>query len=158
MSDAVQQQLTESHIQSFTDLTDAERTLFIDKAAKTIHGGISESQTFQIIFTFSLNLTSGMDTTEGFFFCIVIFRLRLPTSYIFVIMHFKNLGDFYMQLYGQVSKVLDQHLNNQVAKELLEDFPVATKSDLILEGAQVHGVLGPPFGFDQNQQSIFFKN
>ena len=43
-----------------------------------------------------------------------------------------------MQLYGQVSKVLDQHLNNQVAKELLEDFPISTKSDLILEGAQVH--------------------
>ena len=39
LSDAVQQQLTESHIQTFTDLTDAERTLFIDKAAKTIHGG-----------------------------------------------------------------------------------------------------------------------
>ena len=43
-----------------------------------------------------------------------------------------------MQLYGQVSKVLDQHLNNHVAKELLEDFPISTKSDLILEGAQVH--------------------
>ena len=43
-----------------------------------------------------------------------------------------------MQLYGQVSKVLDQHLNNQVAKELLEDFPISTKSDLILEGAQVY--------------------
>ena len=39
LSDAVQQQLTESHIQTFTDLTDAERTLFIDKAAKQIHGG-----------------------------------------------------------------------------------------------------------------------
>ena len=47
-------------------------------------------------------------------------------------------GDAYMQLYGQVSKVLDQHLNNQVAKELLEDFPISTKSDLILEGAQVY--------------------
>ena len=45
-----------------------------------------------------------------------------------------------MQLYGQVSKVLDQHLNNQVAKELLEDFPISTKSDLILEGAQVYSI------------------
>ena len=49
-------------------------------------------------------------------------------------------GDAYMQLYGQVSKVLDQHLNNQVAKELLEDFPISTKSDLILEGAQVYSI------------------
>ncbi len=42
-----------------------------------------------------------------------------------------------MDLYGQVSKVLDQHLNNDVAKQLLEDFPINTKSDLILDSAQV---------------------
>ena len=43
-----------------------------------------------------------------------------------------------MQLYGQVSTVLDQHLKQPSGKELLEDFPISTKSDLILEGAQVH--------------------
>jgi len=38
--DAVQQQLKESHVQAFTDLTAPERQLFMERAAKAIHGGM----------------------------------------------------------------------------------------------------------------------
>ncbi|XP_070572831.1 uncharacterized protein [Ptychodera flava] len=81
--DAIQQQLTESKITYFTDLSEAEKTLFMQRAAKAIQHGKS-------------------------------FR-TLQTS---------------------VSHSLDQHLNNQVARELLEDFPVITKSDLVLNHAR----------------------
>ncbi|XP_077995375.1 uncharacterized protein LOC144448905 isoform X2 [Glandiceps talaboti] len=81
--DAIQQQLTESKVTYFTDLSEAEKTLFMQRAAKAIQHGKS----------------------------------------------FTNLQ-------VNVSHSLDQHLNNQVAKELLEDFPVITKSDLVLGHAR----------------------
>ena len=31
---------------------------------------------------------------------------------------------------------LDQHLNNEVARQLMEDFPINTKSDLVLDCAE----------------------
>ena len=31
---------------------------------------------------------------------------------------------------------MDQHLNNEVAKQLMEDYPINTKTDLILDCAQ----------------------
>ena len=34
--DAIQQQLAQSHVTYFTDLTDAEKSLFMDRAAKSI--------------------------------------------------------------------------------------------------------------------------
>ncbi|KAK6473395.1 hypothetical protein HHUSO_G26801 [Huso huso] len=37
--DAVQQQLVESHVNFFTDLSEAEKTLFLERAAKAIHSG-----------------------------------------------------------------------------------------------------------------------
>nr|XP_006812621.1 PREDICTED: uncharacterized protein LOC102808036 [Saccoglossus kowalevskii] len=81
--DAIQQQLTESKITYFTDLSEAEKTLFMQRAAKAIQHGKA----------------------------------------------FRNVQT-------NVSHSLDQHLNNQVAKELLEDFPVITKSDLIISHAR----------------------
>ncbi|XP_066551196.1 uncharacterized protein LOC136717661 [Amia ocellicauda] len=37
--EAVQQQLTESHVSLFTDLSEAEKTLFLERAAKAVHRG-----------------------------------------------------------------------------------------------------------------------
>ncbi|KAK6184233.1 hypothetical protein SNE40_002067 [Patella caerulea] len=83
LHDAIQQQLTESHVQYFTDLSEPEKELFMQRATKAIEGGSVS----------------------------------------------KNVA-------GKVTNLLDQHLNNDVAKQLLEDYPVDTKSDLIIEGAE----------------------
>ena len=37
--DAIEQQLTEGDVQSFTDLTDSERVLFLERASQAIHDG-----------------------------------------------------------------------------------------------------------------------
>lgn len=50
-------------------------------------------------------------------------------------------GKTYKELYGKVSGSIDQHLNNDVARTLMEDYPINSKSDLILEGAQ-DGIVG----------------
>lgn len=39
--DAVQQQLTESHVSYFSDLTDSEKIMFLDRAAKLVRNGSS---------------------------------------------------------------------------------------------------------------------
>ncbi|ESP02547.1 hypothetical protein LOTGIDRAFT_171946 [Lottia gigantea] len=83
LHDAIQQQLTESHVQYFTDLSEPEKELFMLRATKAIEG-----------------------------------------------------GNVYKNVSGKVSNLLDQHLNNDVAKQLLEDYPIDTKSDLIIEGAE----------------------
>ena len=46
------------------------------------------------------------------------------------------LGQKFLDLYSKASIVLDQHLNNEVARQLMEEFPINTKSDLILDCAQ----------------------
>ena len=46
------------------------------------------------------------------------------------------LGKPYRDLYNKCSVALDQHLNNDVARQLLEDMPINTKSDLIVDAAQ----------------------
>ncbi len=50
-------------------------------------------------------------------------------------------GKSHNSLYGKLSESLDQHLNNEVSRQLLEDYPVSTKTDLILECAQ-DGAIG----------------
>ncbi|XP_078599410.1 uncharacterized protein LOC144874756 isoform X2 [Branchiostoma floridae x Branchiostoma japonicum] len=81
--DAVQQQLTESHVKYFSDLSEAEKELFMERAVRAIQHGSS-----------------------------------------------------FTTLNAQVSKMLDMALNNEVARELLEDHPVNTKSDLVLGHAR----------------------
>ena len=44
-------------------------------------------------------------------------------------------------MYSKASVALDQYLNNEVARQLMEDFPINTKSDLILDAAQ-EGAIG----------------
>jgi hypothetical protein len=39
LNDAIQQQLTQNHVQYFTDLSDAEKELFMQRATKAIEGG-----------------------------------------------------------------------------------------------------------------------
>lgn len=39
LHEAVQQQLTESHVQYFSDLSEAEKELFMERATKAIEGG-----------------------------------------------------------------------------------------------------------------------
>ncbi|XP_019622029.1 PREDICTED: uncharacterized protein LOC109468212 [Branchiostoma belcheri] len=81
--DAIQQQLTESHVKYFSDLSEAEKELFMERAVRAIQHGSS-----------------------------------------------------FTTLNAQVSKMLDMALNNEVARELLEDHPVNTKSDLVLGHAR----------------------
>ena len=50
--------------------------------------------------------------------------------------YFHFLGNAYKELYSQVSVSLDQNLNNEVARQLMEDYPLNTKSDIVLECAQ----------------------
>lgn len=40
LHDAIQQQLTESHVQYFSDLSEAEKELFMQRATKALEGGI----------------------------------------------------------------------------------------------------------------------
>ncbi|KAK7088108.1 uncharacterized protein [Littorina saxatilis] len=83
LNDAIQQQLTQNHVQYFTDLSDAEKELFMQRATKAIEGGAA----------------------------------------------FQNM-------YGKVSMLMDQHLNEDVARQLMEDSPLDTKTDLVVEGAE----------------------
>ena len=50
-------------------------------------------------------------------------------------MFFFVTGAAFNGLYNQVAVSLDQHMNNDVAKQLLEEFPINTKTDLVLEAA-----------------------
>lgn len=83
LHDAIQQQLTESHVQYFTDLSEAEKELFMQRATKAIEGGTS-----------------------------------------------------YTNLYKKVSVCLDRNLNEEVSRQLLEEQPIGTKSDLIIDFAE----------------------
>ena len=58
-------------------------------------------------------------------------HLKLQVNYLVLFS-----GSAYAELYNKCSVALDQHLNNDVARQLLEDQPINTKSDLILESAQ----------------------
>lgn len=80
---AVDQHLSQSHMQYFTDLSDAEKMLLLEKSARSIAA------------------------SEG--------------------------GNVYDSLQSKLSYILDQSVNNQVAKKLLEDSPAETKTDLILD-------------------------
>ncbi|XP_074640694.1 uncharacterized protein LOC141898601 isoform X2 [Tubulanus polymorphus] len=83
LHDTIQQQLTESHVHQFTDLSESEKELFMERAAKALHGGSA-----------------------------------------------------FNMLYGKISSTLDQQLNGEVARQLLEEFPINTKSDLIVDSAK----------------------
>ncbi|XP_013383272.1 uncharacterized protein LOC106153737 [Lingula anatina] len=83
LHEVIQQQLTESHVQQFTDLSDAEKTLFMERAAMALQG-----------------------------------------------------GQAYDALYAKVSLTMDQCLSNEIARELLEESPINTKTDLILNNAK----------------------
>ncbi|GFS25981.1 hypothetical protein ElyMa_001702300 [Elysia marginata] len=83
LHEAIQQQLTESHVQYFTDLSEAEKELFMQRATKALEGGSAS----------------------------------------------KNL-------FNRVSSVMDQQLNDQVSKQLLDDYPTDTRSDLIVDAAE----------------------
>ena len=47
--DAVQQQLTESHVSYFSDLTDSEKIMFLDRAAKLVRDGSSYQKLVGIV-------------------------------------------------------------------------------------------------------------
>ncbi|KAJ7387376.1 hypothetical protein OS493_004370 [Desmophyllum pertusum] len=47
--DAVQQQLTESHVSYFSDLTDSEKIMFLDRAAKLVRDGSSYQKLVAIV-------------------------------------------------------------------------------------------------------------
>ena len=53
----------------------------------------------------------------------------------FTIMRFFS-GQIYRDFFAKVSHSLDQHISNEVARQLMEEFPLETKSDLIVEQAQ----------------------
>ncbi|XP_053375032.1 uncharacterized protein LOC123533928 isoform X2 [Mercenaria mercenaria] len=83
LHDAIQQQLTESHVQYFSDLSEAEKELFMQRATKAIEGGTT-----------------------------------------------------YSNLYKKVSVLLDQNLNEETSRQLLEEHPIGTKSDLVIDFAE----------------------
>jgi hypothetical protein len=80
---AVDQHLSQNHMQYFTDLSDTEKMLILEKSARSIAASDS--------------------------------------------------GNVYKSLQSKLSYILDQSVNNQVAKRLLEDSPSETKTDLILD-------------------------
>ena len=51
--DAIQQQLAQSHVAYFTDLTDAEKSLFMDRAAKSIQHCKYHSDKLSLVVSFS---------------------------------------------------------------------------------------------------------
>ncbi|XP_052802733.1 uncharacterized protein LOC128232959 isoform X2 [Mya arenaria] len=83
LHDAIQQQLTESHVQYFSDLSEAEKELFMHRATKAIESGSA-----------------------------------------------------YNGLYKKVSVLCDQNLNEEVSRQLLEEHPIGTKSDLVIDFAE----------------------
>ncbi|KAK7499097.1 hypothetical protein BaRGS_00009644 [Batillaria attramentaria] len=83
LNDAIQQQLTQSHVQYFTDLSDAEKELFMQRATKAIEGGAA-----------------------------------------------------FRGMFSKVSMLMDQHVNEDVARQLMEDSPLDTKTDLVIESAE----------------------
>ncbi|KAL8614022.1 hypothetical protein ACOMHN_023257 [Nucella lapillus] len=83
LNDAIQQQLTQNHVQYFTDLSDAEKELFMQRATKAIEGGAA-----------------------------------------------------FQSMFGKVSMLMDQHMNEDVSRQLMEDSPMDTKTDLVIEGAE----------------------
>ena len=55
----------------------------------------------------------------------------------FAINHFiSTLGSVYNNLYKKVSVFLDQNLNEEVSRQLLEETPLGTKSDLVIDFAE----------------------
>lgn len=55
LQDTIQQQLAESHVQEFSDLSDAERLLFLDKGVRALNG--SEFHLFPLSLSSPSNLT-----------------------------------------------------------------------------------------------------
>ncbi|PVD31188.1 hypothetical protein C0Q70_06600 [Pomacea canaliculata] len=45
-------------------------------------------------------------------------------------------GAAFKAMFGKVSMLMDQHLNEDVARQLMEDSPLDTKTDLVIEGAE----------------------
>jgi hypothetical protein len=104
--DAVDQHLSQSHVSYFTDLTEAEKNLLLERAARSLassNGGIYYKP---IIKEGKLNL---------------------------FIKTLKPQGKVYEDLQSKLSYLLDQSVNNQVAKKMLEDSPIDTKTDLVLD-------------------------
>jgi hypothetical protein len=81
--EAVDQHLSQSHIAFFSELSDAEKTLLLERAARSLS-----------------------DSDEG----------RL----------FENLQ-------SKLAYLLDQSVNNQVVKKLVEQNPLETKTDLVID-------------------------
>ncbi|XP_076107077.1 uncharacterized protein LOC143075526 isoform X2 [Mytilus galloprovincialis] len=83
LHDAIQQQLTQSHVQYFSDLSEPEKELFMERATQAIKG-----------------------------------------------------GTVYNGLCKKVSVITDQSLNEDVSRQLLEESPMDTKTDLVIESAE----------------------
>jgi hypothetical protein len=75
--------MSQNHVSHFTDLTEAEKSLLLERAARTLAHS--------------------------------------------------NGGKVYENLQSKLSYLLDQTVNNQVSKKMLEDNPMDTKTDLVLE-------------------------
>lgn len=82
--DAVEQHLSQNHVAYFTDLSDAEKSLLLERAARSLSSGDSG-------------------------------------------------GKVYENLQSKLSYLLDQSVNNQVAKKLIEENAVDTKTDLAMD-------------------------
>ena len=81
--EAVDQHLSQNHVNYFTDLSEHEKSLLLERAARSVA------------------------STDG--------------------------GRAYESLQSKLSYLLDQSVNNQVSKKLLEDTPVESKTDLVLD-------------------------
>ena len=60
---------------------------------------------------------------------------KSPSNYNFTIF-FTLLGGVFQGMFSKVSMLMDQHLNEDVGRQLMEDTPMDTKTDLIVEGAE----------------------
>jgi hypothetical protein len=88
--DAVEQHLSQNHVRNFSELSEAEKSLLLERAARSLA------------------------SSDG--------------------------GRVYENLQSKLSYLLDQTVNNQVAKKMLEDNPLDTKTDLVLD-ATSEGVI-----------------
>ena len=100
--DAVDQHLAQNHVQYFTDLSDAEKSLLLERAAKTLKAN-QPGTGLSLSLSLSLNWMN---------------ELRLVNPY-------ENFSK-------RLSETLDKSVNNDVSRSLLKDNPLETKSDLIL--------------------------
>ena len=49
---------------------------------------------------------------------------------------FNPIGTSYTNLFKKVSVLVDQNLNEEVSRQLLEEHPIGTKSDLVIDFAE----------------------